>query len=287
MKKILFPTDFSETANNAFIYALHFASQMKASILTLHTYELPDIGTAVGYTLPNTLQAFYESIDINELENFKEALPSLRKIADDNGFDQIEMKHALVSGIAKSTILEVANDENIDLIVMGTDGARGFKEIFVGTRAAEIMENANCPVLAVPSKATFDGKLDNFAVTTEYKEEEIHGIQKLLSIANLLDAHVTCLNVDLSHTHEYLDKMKNIKSVIGDKNISYKVLDGIRLEQTILRYLTDNKIDILAMVTHKRNFIEELFQNSFTKQLAYHSTVPILSIQAHTLEVMT
>ena len=285
MKKILFPTDFSEAANNAFIYALNVADRLNASILTLHTYTLPDVGTAVGFTLPGHLKEFYDSIDINEFESFKTALPTLRKIADDNGFDQVNIKHALESGFdATTSILEVAERESVDFIVMGTKGAKGFKEIFVGTHAAKVMESANCPVLVVPSKANLHGFIRKIAVTTEFAKDEEQALKKVLDFSKALGAHTECINVDLFHTHQYYDRMAFWKKQFPDyDDVSFKVLEGNDLEPTIMKYLIDNEIDLLVMLTHKRSFIESLFHYSITKKMAYHSSVPIMSIQAHSL----
>ncbi len=285
MKKILFPTDFSETANNAFIYALNIAKATDASILTLHAYALPDIGTAVGFTLPNHLQQYYESIDINELENFRAALPALKKIAADNGFDQVEMTHSLVSSLdTRQTILDVAAEENVDLIVMGTTGAGGFREVFFGSNTAEVMENANCPVLAIPKKGSFDGKINKIAITTEYTKDEEKALDKTIAFAKALGASVECINVDIYHTHRYYNRMALLKIRYEDEeNVSFKVLEGNNVENTITRYLEENETDILVMLTHKRSFIEELFHYSVTKKMAYHSTTPIMSIQAHAL----
>lgn len=284
MKKILFPTDFSETANNAFVYALNVAARMNASITTLHVYTMPDIGATTGFVLPNTLKEFYDSVDIEEFDNYRRALPSLRKIADEAGFDQIEMRHALVEGSIVRTVVNLVKEEGYDLIVMGTEGARGLKEIFLGTNTAEIMEHADCPVLGIPSKAQFDGDLNKFAVTTEYKAEEAAGIQLVIDFAKLFDAHVTCINVDLEHTHQYLNRMKELEEQYKhEPNVSFEVIEGMDLEKTIHRYLDENQMDLLAMMTHKRSFIEELFHYSIAKQLAYHARTPILSIPAHIL----
>lgn len=288
MKKLLFPTDFSTNANNAFIYALHLADKMNASIITLHAYTTPIVAPVDGFVVPQTLQTFYDNVDINEFENYKEALPSLRAIAKEQGLEHIDMKHALVLGSTViGTILNVAEEEAVEMIVMGTGGATGLKEIFIGTNGAEVMGNANCPVLLVPSQAKFDGKLDKFAVTTDFRKEELKGIEKALGFAKLFNAHTTCLNVDLFHTNQYHHQMEDVRAVFGSDNIDYVVVDGVNLEKTIIEYLESTDIDLLAMVTHKRNFIEELLQYSVSKKLAYHSTTPILSIQAHTLSVLT
>ena len=87
MKNILFPTDFSEAANNAFVYALKLAEQFDAKITTLHVYELPKVR---GTAMPNTIQEIYESINIEEFDNYRDSIPVLREIAEANNLDQVQ-----------------------------------------------------------------------------------------------------------------------------------------------------------------------------------------------------
>ncbi len=286
MKKILFPTDFSDTANNAFIYALQLADKMQAEIITLHTYELPEVVVPEGFTFPTSLYVFYQNVDIQEFENYRAALPSLRAIAEKNFLGHIEMKHALVLGVSPvQTILEVAEKEEVDLIVMGTEGASGLKEIFIGSKTGEVMENANCPVLSVPKAAKFDGKLDRFAMATDFSEDNIEGMEQVLDFAKLFDAHMVCVNVDIFHTNQFKGSMQKLESKFRGKDVSYFVLDGLDIESTLLEYIEDSEVDLMAMVVHKRSFWKELFQYSISKKLIYHAKTPILSIQAHTLGV--
>ena len=62
MKKILYPTDFSPTAENAFIFALQIADHLGASIITLHAFDRPDIS---NFNLPETLRDVYDTIDLD------------------------------------------------------------------------------------------------------------------------------------------------------------------------------------------------------------------------------
>ena len=66
----------------------------------------------------------------------------------------------------------------------------------------------------------------------------------------------------------------------GDDKMTFEVLEGNDVKKAIFDYLAANPIDIIAMLTHKRNFFEELFNFSKTKRLAYHSKTPILAIPA-------
>ena len=105
MKKILFPTDFSSTAENAYLYALKLAQQMNAELVTLHVYELPDISRV---HLPNTIKEIYDSIEWEEFENYKDAVPRLRQLAQENGFEDISAQHVLTEGETIPTIVTVS-----------------------------------------------------------------------------------------------------------------------------------------------------------------------------------
>ena len=282
MKKILFPTDFSNTAENAFIYALQIAQKMKAEILTLHVYQLPAIN---DINLPNTLREIYESIDLEEFENYKDSIPHLRKIAADNNLDQVEVEHLMIQGETVPSILKIAKKEAVDMIVVGTTGATGLKEIFLGTVAADVLEKASCPVLTVPVEARFDGKLDKIAVTTSFKEEEKRAIQKILGFAKPFDAEVYCINIDTNHTEFYKQQMKQLEADFWPiKNIHFKVLEGTDIETEVANFMWKEAIDMLVMVTHKRNFWQKLFRYSHTKSMAYHLKRPLMAFHAHVLK---
>lgn len=279
MKNILFPTDFSEAANQAFIYALHLADKWKARITTLHAYQKPDVS---GVHLPITLKEFYDSLDLFEFESYRDAIPDLVHMAEKNGFGHIGMQHVLEEGPTVKTICEVAKRDQVDLIVMGTTGARGLKEIFMGSVAGEVLENACCPVLAVPEKASFDGMIDNVAFTTSFAEEEKKALERLQTLLIPFQPQIHCINVDLAHTEELTHRMDRFRSSLENVDrLSFAVLDATDIQQAITNYLGEHRIDILAMLTHKRSFLQELFHYSKTKMMSYHAEVPVLALHGN------
>ncbi|MEN0006358.1 MAG: universal stress protein [Bacteroidota bacterium] len=282
MNTILFPTDFSEAAHKAFVYALHFAKKYKAKVLTLHAYQKPDLAATAH--LPLSLAAFYESIDLMEFESYKDSIPILRKQADEEGFSSMELQHVLEEGEVVETILKVAERDKVDMIIMGTTGVQGLIELMMGTYAGEVLENANCPVLAVPEASTFDGKIDRMAFMTSLGEIEKVGLQKIAEVAQLFDAELYCVNVDLAHTSALTNRMEAFKNSIQDNQaINFQVLQGTDVRKAIVDFVNANAIDLVAAVSTKRSFWEELFQYSRTKDLTYHTNIPVLSIQGHTL----
>jgi nucleotide-binding universal stress UspA family protein len=277
MKNILFPTDFSEAAERAFIYALHIADKFNAAITTLHVFQKPDIR---GSHIPFTFQDIIKDFDLLEFENYKDSIPSLVKTAEEYGFAHLEMRHALEEGRVVDTILEVAGRDKADLIVMGTTGARGLKELLIGSVTGEIIENADCPVLGVPEAAYFSGRIDRIAFTTSFQEEEKKALETVRRFARPFGAHVHCINVDLAHTESIVGRMEKLKKeYAGQNDLSFTVLDGIDIREEVTKFLDAYQVDILAMVTHKRTFLQELFHFSLTKAMSYHSKVPVLSLK--------
>jgi nucleotide-binding universal stress UspA family protein len=283
MKNILFPTDFSEAANHAFIYALHFADAIDASITLLHVYRKPDTDPI---RLPPNMQAFQDNFDLHEFENYKDAIPPVTRLVEEQGFTRLPIYHVLEEGEKiVDTILSVVRRDEIDLIIMGTTGAHGLKEVFLGSVAGEVLENADCPVLAVPREAVFDGKLDRIAFATTFTDIEKKALMRIEELAERFGADVYCVNVDTAHTHFYHQRMEKLKAEMGDKsNLHFDVLDGSYVYEELIAYLKKQDIDVLAMVTHRRTFLQELFNYSKTKMVSYHSHTPVLSYQAHYLE---
>lgn len=279
MKKILFPTDLSDAANHAFIYALQLADKWQASITTLHVYQELQVGDV---HLPGSLYNFYETMDLYSFQNYKDSIPALVDLAEKNEMGHIELRHMLEEGEVVKSILEAADAEGADMIVLGTTGARGLKEIFLGSVAGEILENATCPVLAVPAKAEFDGTIDNIAYATTYQAADVTALRKLVTLFENFNPNFHCISVDLAHTATWTRRMEEFKETVGETTlpIHYEVIDSTEMHKGITDYLADKQIDIITMLTHKRNFIQELFSYSKTKSLAYHASTPVLALHA-------
>lgn len=281
MKKILFPTDFSDVTQKAFTYALDLANQLNASITTLHAYQKPDVG---DFVMPSSLSEFYDGLDWNEFENYQQAIPSLREIAANQNLGHIRINHAMVEGETISTITKIAKTENYDLIVMGTEGASVLKEIFVGTYAGEVMEEAPCPVIVVPKNAVFDGRIDKIGVTIDFSSDDMKVLNNILVLANALKTNVEVIHVDSTNTGMLTKRIQEFKTAYANhQELSFIELEGHDIVETVANYAENNAIDILVMVTHKRNFIQELFSFSHAKKMSYQKAIPVYAIPEHIL----
>jgi nucleotide-binding universal stress UspA family protein len=274
MKKILFPTDFSKTANNAFVYALEMAKYLEAELVVLHVYDLP-IVSYEGY--PSYVAEVYETIELNNFENFKDQIPILRKIAEEHHLEAIKMSHVLEQGELISAIKGLVKKEKINLIVMGTNGASGWKETFFGSNAGAVIEKVPVLSLSVPIKAKFD-KIKEIGFTTRFRTKDRVALKQVIAFAEKVDAKVKCLYVKTFESDIENSKIDKWRNDFKDKPVEFFVIAHENVEETIFDFLKDQKIDMLAMLTYKRGFFEGLFNQSLTRKLSYHSEIPILAL---------
>lgn len=277
MKRILFPTDFSNSAEAAFNYAVKFAEVFNAEIIVLHVYDLPIIDTPV---MPETTQEVLNVVEKNQFNSFKAELAELEKRVAKKGLDTISLRTVLLYGSLTYNVNKVCEDEDIDLVIMGTTGASGLKEVFLGSNTASVIKNISVPVLAIPTAAEFHHQIKSIVFTTEYKTSDKEALDELLVIAKKIGAKVYCLHIKKE------DDSDNVEHSINEWKIKYKNEDidffniaEDHTEQTILDFVQNQHIDMLSMQKHKRNFFESLFHQSLTKKMAYHSKVPILIFQ--------
>ena len=195
MSKILFPTDFSETANNAFVYALNLAKATDSEVFVLNCYEMPVLSTT-STGQPEMVQEVYNSIELNHFDRFKEQVPSMRKIADEHNLSDVKLTFFFEEGLLLGIIRKIIKEEEIDFIVMGTSGANTLEKKLLGSNTVNIMNNIDIPILCVPEEAKFyksDIKTIGFA--TMLKESDKKGIYTIAKVAEKLGAKFKCLQI--------------------------------------------------------------------------------------------
>lgn len=273
MKRILFPTDFSEAASAAFMYALRFADSFDAELIVMHVYDLPIVETP---PLPESTKEIFDIVELNQFESFREQLPEMHEVAENNNLGHVKMRNILLYGDLIYNINKVCKEEDIDLIVMGTKGASGLKETFLGSTTASVIANASVPVLGIPVEAEYR-KIHNIAFTTQYKEKDNDAIMQAIEIAQKFDARIQCLYIKNPDDPTDIDERIAVwKQHYKGMNIDFFNIAGDHIEQTILDFIENQHADLLVMRTHKRSFFENLFHRSLTKKMAYHSKVPLL-----------
>lgn len=278
MINILFPTDFSKAAENAFLYALHLTKALDAKLTLAHVYELPELGRA----LHQTSKEVYELMEMESLENFNKSVKKLRELANEKGFGDVDFKHIMAEGQIVTKVSSLAEKEDIDYIVMGTTGASGLKEVFLGSIAAGVIDTAPCRVLSIPEDTDPADVIDKVAYLTNYKDEEVVSFDQVANFAKKFNAEVHCVHYDKHVTDVSDEAMNEWKNKLHTEglNVSYHVITGEDFEHALVEFYEKNKIDIIGIQPRKRNLFSAIFKKSNTKSIAQHLKIPLLSLPA-------
>lgn len=272
MKKILFPTDFSDAATNAFVHALEFAKVVNAELILLHTFEIPVYDSQF---FPENYASIYSSIELAKFEMFKDEIPKLRQIAAERKLEDIVIKHRLMDGDLIYNLKNAVEEDQVDFVIMGTNSASDWTKFFTGSNTESVISGVEVPVLCIPIDAKYK-KVKTIGFTTRYREKDKKELKKILKIAKKTGAKVKSLYVKTSNSDVSEEVRKEWEKEFSEENVEFLVLPSDDVKETILDFILYKDIDILTTITHKRSFFESIFDSSFSKKIAKEVTIPIL-----------
>ncbi|NIK73108.1 nucleotide-binding universal stress UspA family protein [Thermonema lapsum] len=275
MKKILVPTDFSEHAQKALDFAVFIARRSGASLSLLHAYHIP-------YRTSESVMASNKIYEILKEDSEKNLADLQAKIKKEH--PQIEVETISHRGDVKNFITNKAND--FDLIVMGTKGASDFENVVFGSTTATVLNNAPCPVLAVPVLAQIS-QINRLAYASNYEAHDLEVIDRLCEFALIFGAeiHVVHFVEPEFDDFEELIRYRGFEIVVKEK-IAYPHLYVHKVatedfNKGMSEFAEKQNISLLAMLTHKRSFLEKLFLPSLTKEIVMQSPIPVLAFRSN------
>ncbi len=274
MLRIVVPTDFSENAFNAIAYAARLLKDTTCVFYLLHAYTPPIY--RVDYALGSPGQL---GLPDDHRYSAEAALDKTRK--------QIKAKydnprHEYVTHAAFNTLEDeiktMVIKENIDFIIMGTQGATGAKEILFGSNTVHILKKAIVPVLAVPSNFDFTPP-KSIVFPTDYEVDYAKtDLDFLLHLLKLWDSKLHIVHVSTPDGLTSLQKTNkaNLQKLIQEYAYETHDLPDQELVEAINAFQEEVPVDVLAMVQNKHSFLERLFVEPIIKNIGLHSKVPFL-----------
>jgi nucleotide-binding universal stress UspA family protein len=287
IERILVPVDFSACSKNACQFAIGIAEKLGAEILLLHAYYFPVInsfdlgdGLSVVINLNDTITEIAEKAKQNLLELYNELLAQVKN----SGGQQIKLNYTLLNGNPINEILNTYNSYHPDLIVMGAQGKTKADREQFGSVAATTINDTDVPVLTVPEGSKYRGTSRvNILYATNLDESDYKAIKKLMTLVYLFDVKIYFVHIGKMDNTSKL-KIENLKTFFNQLYPGYaiecSIIEHEDILQTLQNFITDRYIDIIAMTTHKRNFITRLFYPSMTKKMLFQSQIPMLAFHA-------
>ncbi|MCX6290565.1 MAG: universal stress protein [Bacteroidetes bacterium] len=275
VRNILVPTDFSENANQAMDYACELASVMCAKLFLINAFHIPAIVTVDEASL----------LSISNAE--KDSQSKLGGVKKDilKTFPGLQVETISANGFAVDEIVLSVAEKKIDLVIMGTKGASGLAEMLIGSNTAEVIEKAACPVLALPSEAKFTN-VNKIVFATNYEDNDFQTLFLLTEMFKPFKPEIIILHVEEDHNPQLESRMLEwfkgqVITNIPYNKLSFNLISGKNISQSLNEFLVENEINLFAMSTKKRGFVEKLFHKSLTKKFAYHTHIPLLAFHAY------
>lgn len=276
MKTILVTTDFSDAARNASAYALEYAKEFGYKILLLHVYHFPVISVPEE---PLMVLEDPKLIRKNNLDNLQEEATWLSK----NSGVEIECK--VCEGFAVDEILSIQEEMAPAMVIMGMQTEAALSEFIIGSIATDVVRKSKTPVLLIPANATYQ-KIDKIALAYDYNvKQDLHVLEPLKNMVKSCNAQFYVLNVGKKLEIEE-DAEKTIAGIklenyfLGTEFIPH-FSENNDFAAGVKDFVTTMNIKILAMIPHKHNFLTRLFKEGHTKKIAFHTTIPLLTLPDH------
>ncbi len=275
MKRILVPIDFSKEAENAAKVAAQIARKTGSEIYLVHMLELPV--TTVDPAEMNTISSEPQIIYFMKLahEKFEKfiGLPFFKGL---KVVESVQFQHAFSGIIAES------EKNNIDLIVMGSQGASGLQEMFIGSNTEKVVRRSKIPVLVI-KKEVDKFEIKNMIFASDFNKESKTTFQRVADFAKLFEAKVHLLYINTIHNFNTTKNIeKRIADFMGDfdfSNYTTMIYNDISIEKGILSYARDIDADLIALNTHGRSGLSQLFNGSIGQELANHALRPVITFK--------
>ncbi|HAY32734.1 MAG TPA: universal stress protein [Ignavibacteria bacterium] len=278
MKNILFPTDFSQNADNALNYAIDIAIRTKGVLILFHAYSVQLIDPNMPAEIYLSAYQEEEKTAKENLEDLKNRILESNKDAEGNNLFEVE---AVVSqGLIVDEAVSMIDEFKIDLVIMGTHGATGLTELILGSNTASLIENSTVPVLAIPQNAR-SKPIENIVYAYDDIKANMISFQRLLKFAAIFDSEITLLHIieSGSDTEEKNKReFENIKNSCGTDKIKLALVMEENVLEGINDFINKNETDVLAMAIKKRTLLDKIFSRSITKKMAYHTKIPLLAL---------
>lgn len=279
-KRVVLPTDFSENAWNAMVYALTIFKHVPCDFFVLNAFQVGTSGLSTKIGQANETRLFNLLKEQSE-RDLKRLLERIKEVDDnpEHHFETISIADNLVNAIGRTVY-----NKGVDYIIMGTKGATGLKEVFMGSNTYQIIKEIDfCPIIAVPEEFKSEGSINTILLATGYEHFfESYELRPLLQIVKLFDSKIRITHV--GSMEELTPEQKTSRNVIKKqmKGIEYDFVAvemDASINNTIQKMVEgDSAIQMVAMINQDRGFFERLTREPVIKKVSFNSKVPFLVI---------
>lgn len=275
MKSILVPTDFSEQANYALDFAYSIAKKSGGQIKLLNVVEAPH-GTSFNAMGEVVTPDDTDTVLFIQLRN--SIKQRLHELATHAKYKDVAISTDVEVGSAYGHISRAIADHEVDLVVMGTQGASGLKEVLVGSNTEKVVRRAKCPVLTVKSPVEANS-IKNVVLATNMKVNHEQLVREFNKLQQLFNAtiHIVSINTpaDFETDRFYKQEMKKLAEKYSLQNYTFNVYNDKVEDDGIIYFAEEINADMIALGTHGRTGLSHLLSGSIAEDIVNHSKRPV------------
>ncbi|MFT4781114.1 MAG: nucleotide-binding universal stress UspA family protein [Psychroserpens sp.] len=273
MKKILVPTDFSTAAENALKVAAQIAKKHNSEIYLLHMLKIPMQEIDVVNTY----------VDVPEVMFFmKMAHKKFEDIMNSSYLDGLTVHEIVKPDGSFNGISDICKEHGITMITMGSHGASGIKEMFVGSNAEKAVRHSNVPVLVIKNEHD-DFSIDDIVFASDFKNDNKETYRQATEFATNFDAKLHLLMVNTASnfttTKKANDRINEFISDYSFKNFTLNIYNDESVEQGILNFSRHIDADLIGISTHGRQGISHFLNGSISEDLVNHANRPVITFK--------
>ena len=272
MKTIIVPTDFSSISNNAMDYAVGLAKQTGSSLLLFHAYQVPVSMTDVPIVL----------VSVEELQkNAETKMADVKKSLEQTTAGLVKIYAETKLGDTVDELEDLCNRIKPFAVVMGTKGATGLERVFFGSTTLTTIKHLSWPVIVVPPEKKYSA-IKKIGFACDFREVvETTPAHFIRDFVKEFNAEIHVLNVDSKNAHfkpESPEQSALLHTMLEDLNPKYDFIEDENIEAGIEKFAEKNNLDLIITIPKKHKLLEGLFRKSHTKDLVFHSHLPIMCV---------
>ena len=277
MLKILLPTDFSKNAWNAIRHALRLFEEQDCAFYILHTY------TPAFYRMDYLVggPSFSAIPDVGVDEALKGLEGTLEDIRREFPNPKHQFKTLSAFNLLTDEINDVAREKSVDLVIMGTKGATGAKEVFMGTNAVYVIRKALIPVMIIPEEASYKPVKNIVFACDFWSQYQVDEIKTLTDLATIFGAEITVLHIteEYTLTEGQLKNKAHLQNILEGIPHQFEDLQGGLMPGAVMDYLADNEFELLVMMNRRHSLIEQLLWPQNVERIGFQVKIPFLVIR--------
>lgn len=271
MKKILVPTDFSDCSRNAFKAAMQIADKTDAVVELVHVYDRPVIG--------------FVDLNIDHKKNktvLKKTQHAMETMVESMKLENSVVNTHILADIPLTEILDQRIFKDVDMMVMGSQGSEGIRELFIGSNTEKVVRKSRIPILSLKEDIdVFD--LKNIVVASNFYKELEGVFEQINNFLTIFNPHFNLLKVvtpgNFETSHYSRKIMQNFADNFGMKDYSIHIYNDNSIEAGILNFAKDIEADAIVIATHGRKGIEHFINGSLAEDVVNHAFTPVLSFK--------